>query len=62
MTEDQNPREQEAEHLGLRRLAAAYPEQYDKARAAAERLRGGIPRDLHMGEEPAHTFRATEEA
>ncbi len=52
----------EAEQLGLTNLSDEHLAQFAKAKAAAERMRRVIPRDLHMSVEPAHTFRASPEA
>ncbi len=51
----------EAEQLGLTRLNDHQLAQFAKAKAAAERMVNGIPRDLHAYDEPAHVYRASEE-
>lgn len=62
MTEDRDKLAREAARAGLTTLLQQYPTLFSDARAAAERWRDGIPRHLHMYDEPAHTFRASEEA
>ena len=62
MIEDRDRLKQEAESLGLTNLTDEQLAQFAEAKASAELLAGGIPRDLHMYEEPAHTFHAIEEA
>ena len=62
MPEDQAALQREAERLGLATVAAQFPEQFAKAKAAAERYVSRVPRDLSLSEEPAHTFRASQEA
>ena len=62
MIEDRDELKQEAERLGLTNLTDEQLAQFAEAKASAEVLAGGIPRDLHMYEEPAHTFRASVEA
>ncbi len=59
MTEDLK---REAERAGLTNLSEQYLAQLANAKAAAERALSHIPRHLHMYDEPAHTFRASEEA
>ena len=58
MIEDRDKLKQEADRLGLTHLTDQQLAQFAKAKASAERLAGGIARDLHMYDEPAHTFRA----
>ena len=48
----------EAERAGLTRLSETHWAQLAKAKASAEQLIRGIPRHLHMYDEPAHIFRA----
>ena len=62
MPEDQAALHREAERLGLATVAAQLPEQCAKAKAAAERYVSRVPRDLSLSEEPAHAFRASQEA
>jgi hypothetical protein len=62
MTENHDELRHEAERAGLTRLSDKHLAQFAKAKAAADRLLSRIPRDLPMSEEPAHTFRASEEA
>ena len=61
MTEDRDDIKKEAERLGLSRFTDRQLEQFAKAKASAERLISGMPRDLHMYDEPAHFFHAKEE-
>ena len=62
MSEDREVLQQEAEQAGLRQFSEKHWAQFAKAKASAEQLIRGIPRHLHMYEEPAHIFRASEEA
>ena len=62
MSEHDDTLKSEAERLGLRHLSDAHLEQFAKARNSVENVLGKIPRDLHMYDEPAHTFRASQEA
>lgn len=62
MNQDRDALEWEAEQAGLRHFSEKHWAQFAKAKASAEQLVNGIPRHLHMYEEPAHTFRASEEA
>ncbi len=62
MIKDRDRLKQEAERLGLTNLTEEQLAQFAEAKASAELLAGGIPRDLHMYKEPAHTFHASEEA
>jgi hypothetical protein len=62
MTEDRDALEREAARAGLTKLSDKHLAQFGKAKASAERMLSGIPRDLHMYVEPAHTFCADEEA
>jgi hypothetical protein len=47
-----------AESIGLTSLSDAHLRQLAKADKAAQERRDRIPTDLHMYDEPAHTFRA----
>ena len=62
MTENPTDLQPEAASLGLATLASQSLTEYAAARAAASRMLNGIPRDLPMDHEPAHTFRASAEA
>ena len=62
MIENRDEIKQEAERLGLTNLTDEQLAQLAEAKKSAELLVGGIPRDLHMYDEPAHTFHASEEA
>ena len=62
MTEDRDALKHEAERVGLTNLSDAHLVQFANAKAAAERMVSSIPRNLHTYNEPAHTFRASEEA
>lgn len=53
---------QEAVRYGLSNLTAQHLEQFSQAKAAAARFARSIPRDLPVAAEPAHTFRASQEA
>ncbi len=61
MIEDRDELKQEAERVRLTNLTDQQLAQFAKAKTSAERLVSGIPHDLHMYDEPAHTFRASEE-
>jgi hypothetical protein len=61
MPQDQDALKHEAARYGLTKLSDEHLAQFAAAKAAVERLLGRIPRDLHMYEEPAHTFRASQE-
>jgi hypothetical protein len=50
----------EAQRAGLSRLLETRWAELEKAKASAERLISGIPRGLHMYDEPAHIFRAVQ--
>ena len=50
----------EVRRAGLAELLETHLADLEKANAAAERLISSIPRDLHMYDEPAHIFRATQ--
>jgi hypothetical protein len=62
MTENHATLQHEATSLGLATLASQSLTEFADARAAASRMLNGIPRDLPIDNEPAHTFRASEEA
>jgi hypothetical protein len=53
---------QEAVRYGLINLTAEHLAQFNKAREAAARFVSSLPRDLPVTAEPAHTFRASQEA
>jgi hypothetical protein len=53
---------QEAVRYGLTHLTAQHLAQFRKAREAAARFVSRIPRDLPVTAEPAHPFRASQEA
>lgn len=59
MTDEQGFR-LEVQRAGLAELLENYRAELQKAQASAERLMSGIPRGLHMYDEPAHVFRATQ--
>ncbi|MDH3601464.1 MAG: hypothetical protein OEU26_17775 [Candidatus Tectomicrobia bacterium] len=61
MPDDQAELKREIERAGLTHLTDQQLAQAAKAKAAAVQLVQRIPRDLHMYDEPAHTFRASEE-
>ena len=62
MSEDRDAFQREAEQAGLTQFSETHWAQFAKAKASAEQLVRGIPRHLHVYEEPAHIFRASEEA
>lgn len=62
MPDDQAELKREIERAGLTSLSGQQLAQAAKAKAAAAQLVQRLPRDLHMYDEPAHTFRASEEA
>lgn len=62
MTDDRDVLKHDAERMGLTNLSDQHLAQVAKAKASAERLVDGIRRDFHVYDEPAHTFRASEEA
>ena len=62
MSQDRDALQREAEQAGLTKFPEKHWAQFAKAKASAEQLVSGIPRHLHVYEEPAHTFRASEEA
>ena len=62
MPDDQTELKRAVERAGLTNLSGPQLAQAAKAKAAAEQLVQRIPRDLHMYDEPAHIFRASEEA
>lgn len=53
---------QEAVRYGFTNLTAQHLAEFSKAREAAARFVSHIPRDLPVTAEPAHTFRASQEA
>lgn len=61
MPEDHETLRQEAERFGLLHLSEQHMAQFAKAKAAATRFIGNIPRDFPMHVEPAHVFRASTE-
>lgn len=61
MTEDRDALRQEAERFGLTNLSEQHMAQFAKAKAAATRFVGNIPRDFPLHVEPAHVFRASTE-
>ena len=58
MVENREALRKEAERLGLGSLTDEQLAQFATAKASAELLAASMPRDLHMYEEPAHTFQA----
>ena len=62
MPDDEAELKREVERAGLTNLSGQQFAQAAKAKAAAEQLVQRIPHDLHVYDEPAHTFRASEEA
>ena len=62
MQDDIRMLQEEAEKLGLRNLSERHLTQFARAKAAAQRMIAEIPRELPIDVEPAHTFRASQEA
>ena len=62
MAEDHEALRREAEQCGLTNLSDQHLAQLAKAKASAECLLRAIPRDLNAYQEPAHVYRANEEA
>lgn len=62
MAENQQTLRRAAEAAGLCNLSERHLAQFAKAKAAAQRMVAAIPRELPMNVEPAHTFRASQEA
>ena len=62
MADTPDTAQQEAARYGLSTLAEQYPTQFNTARAAAARFVTSVPRDLSVTVEPAHIFRASQEA
>ena len=62
MTDSPESLRAEAEQFGLTLLSEHQLTQFANAKAAAARMINGIPRDLHAYNEPAHVYRASEEA
>lgn len=58
MTEDRDALRQEAARFGLTNLSESHMAQFAKAKAAATRFIGHVPRDFPWHVEPAHVFRA----
>lgn len=51
-----------AESVGLTRLEGRHWDELGKALEAMQRLTGGMPGGLRYSDEPAHVFRAGDEA
>lgn len=62
MIENREALKQEAERFGLTNLTDEQLVQFAEAKSSAELLVGGASPDLHMYDEPAHTFQAGEES
>ena len=62
MTDNRDDLKVEAKQLGLTNLSDRQLAQLAKAKTAAERMVNGIPRAFHAYDEPAHVYRASEEA
>ena len=60
MTDEHQALRFEVQRAGLVKLLETHRADLEKANAAAEQLISSIPRDLHMYDEPAHVFRATQ--
>jgi hypothetical protein len=59
---DAEARTRLATSLGLARFAERFPEAFDRAHAAAERMRAEVPAPEGIADEPAHVYRARPEA
>ena len=62
MAEAHDALTQEAVRYGFTTLTAQHLAEFSKAREVAARLVSSLPRDLPVTAEPAHTFRASQEA
>ena len=62
MTDNLHHLKAEAQRFGLTQLSDPQLAQFANAKVAAERMIDGIPRDFHAYDEPAHVYRASEEA
>jgi hypothetical protein len=62
MSENRDDLKRTAERAGLTHLCDDHLTQLVRARDAAENMLNRIPRNLHMYDEPAHIFRASQEA
>jgi hypothetical protein len=62
MSENRDDLKRAAEQAGLTHLCDDHLAQLARARDAVESMLSRIPRNLHMYDEPAHTFRASQEA
>lgn len=60
MNDDQREFLLAVRRAGLAPLLETHRSDLEKARASAEELISGIPRGLHMYDEPAHIFRAVQ--
>ena len=62
MAEPDDTLRAQAAAVGLTKLEGRHWDELRKALDAMARLTGGMPGDLHYSDEPAHVFRAGEEA
>lgn len=62
MSENRDDLKRAAERAGLTHLSDAHLAQLAKARDAVANMLSRIPRNLHIYDEPAHIFRASQEA
>ncbi len=62
MSEPDSDLKAAAEEIGLTRLEGRQWEELKKALDAKDRLTAGMPAELSLTDEPAHIFRAGEEA
>jgi hypothetical protein len=62
MAEEHDALTQEAARYGLTNLSEQHVAEFSKAKATAARFVSSLPRDLPVTAEPAHTFRASQEA
>lgn len=62
MSENRDDLKRAAERAGLTHLPDAHLSQLARARDSVANMLSRMPRDLHMYDEPAHIFRASQEA
>ena len=62
MTDNLDHLKAEAQRFGLTQLSDHQLAQFANAKTAAEQMLNGIPRNFHAYDEPAHVYRASEEA
>ncbi|ETW94535.1 MAG: hypothetical protein ETSY1_34435 [Candidatus Entotheonella factor] len=62
MTDNLDDVKAEAEQFGLTPRSDHQLAQIARAKAAAQQMISGVPREFHAYDEPAHAYRASEEA